>query len=321
MLYHVWLSLKAKSFFFFSTSNPGIELGGMLGESKSGILNKIPDDVKAYHMYVKSGTNYHQMLSDFYNAGFEFPVIAKPDVGERGQGVKKIHTLENLVQYHLSTQTNYLIQEFVDFEVELGVFYYRFPDAETGTISSIVMKDFLQVKGDGKSTLAQLIENYPRARFVKASLYLAFQTKWNEIVPNGETILLEEIGNHCRGTTFLNANNLINNQLIGVFDNISKQIDGFYYGRYDLRCKSIEDLCQGKNIKIVELNGCGAEPAHIYQPGFSFWEGQKVLLQHHKIMFDISMQNHKKGLPFARFKQIRQDYKVYRQAIENISIS
>jgi len=37
VLYYFWLSIRARSFFFFSASNPSIETGGMLGESKFGI--------------------------------------------------------------------------------------------------------------------------------------------------------------------------------------------------------------------------------------------------------------------------------------------
>lgn len=318
IIYHCWLSIKAGSFFFFSASNPSIELGGMLGESKSGILDNIPEQFRAKFILIKSGMHYHEAISNYQKSGFEFPVIAKPDVGERGQGVRKIESIDALVAYHLQTKATYLIQEFVDFPIELGVFYYRYPNAANGTISSVVMKNFLTVTGDGSSTLQELIEAYPRARLVQNYVFKAFENELNTIPKTNQEILLEGIGNHCRGTTFLNANALINEQFISVFDAISKQIVSFYYGRYDLRCNSIEDLYEGKNIKIVELNGCGAEPAHIYQPGFSFWEGQKVLLQHHKIMFDISMQNHKKGIAFATFAQIRHDYRLYKEAINSI---
>ncbi|MFN0050444.1 MAG: hypothetical protein ACKVOU_15080 [Cytophagales bacterium] len=319
IIYHCWLSIKARSFFFFSASNPGIEMGGMLGESKSSILDKIPEEFRAKYVLVRAGTSYHEAISIFTKSTLSFPVIAKPDVGERGQGVQKIDTVENLVAYHLSTKATYIIQEFIDFPVELGIFYYRFPNAERGTISSIVMKDFLKVVGNGTSSLLELIEQYPRARFVRNHLSKVFENVLTTIPKEGQVIELEQIGNHCRGTTFLDANDLINGKLINVFDQLSNKIDGFYYGRYDLRCNSIEDLYEGKNIKILELNGCGAEPAHIYQPGFSFWAGQKVLLAHHHIMYKISMENHEKGIPFPNLVNIREKYKLYKKAIDSIS--
>ena len=113
------------------------------------------------------------------------------------------------------------------------------------------------------------------------------------------------IGNHCLGTKFLNANHLINDQLTAVFNKISHEIDGFYFGRYDLRCPSLSDLYEGKNIKIMELNGAGAEPAHIYQPGFSILEGWQVLLYHWHILYEISILNHKKGVAYLTLNEAR----------------
>ncbi len=122
------------------------------------------------------------------------------------------------------------------------------------------------------------------------------------ILPKGKQLELVSIGNHCLGTAFLDANHLINNQLHDVFDSISKQIDGFYFGRYDLRAGSIEDLYAG-NFKVMELNGCGAEPAHIYQPGSSLFAAWKVLFTHWKTLYLISRQNHKKGVPYLRINE------------------
>ena len=53
---------------------------------------------------------------------------------------------------------DYHIQEYVDYPLEVGIFYYRYPDAETGHISGIVGKEFLTVTGNGKDSLIQLLE-------------------------------------------------------------------------------------------------------------------------------------------------------------------
>lgn len=318
MIYHIWLSIKARSFFFFTASNPGIETGGMLGESKSAILSKIPSDYKASFFVVDRHQTEQELVAILEKLNFTFPVIAKPDVGERGQGVKKINSLYELRSYKLKTRAKFIVQEYIDFPLELGVFYHRFPDHSNGLITSVVMKEFLSVTGDGISTLRQLIENYPRARFVKEYLLQQFENQLDHVLPLNSKLELEGIGNHVRGTTFLDATNLINDKLNFVFDTISLSIDGFFYGRYDLRCSSIEDLYEGKNIKILELNGCGAEPAHIYQPGFPFFKGQKILLSHHHLLFKISMANHRNGVPFYSFLEIKKAYKQYKSDIQNI---
>ena len=86
---------------------------------------------------------------------------------------------------------------------------------------------------------------------------------------------------------------------------MSKQVDGFFYGRYDLRCASYEALYNGE-MKIMELNGAGAEPAHIYHPGFSIVEAYKVLFNHWKILGQISRANHKKGVEYMTLREAKE---------------
>jgi hypothetical protein len=320
ILYYIYLAIKSRTLLFFTASNPGIENSGFIGESKSEIFRKIPSEYLPPYIFIKPKETISFVLDKLKEHEISFPFIAKPDVGERGQGISKINDLDALRYYHTHIHVPYIIQAFVDYELELGVFYYRFPNQSKGVISSIVRKGFLTVTGDGKSTLKQLIENYPRARFRLSYLENKFAYRINAIVPKGETIELEGIGNHSRGTTFLNANQLINDQLRHVFDGISKRIDGFYFGRFDLRCKSIEDLCRGENIRILELNGAGAEPAHIYQPGFSFWEGQKVLLYHWKVLYQISEINIRNGIKPLNFQQARSEMRKHAQALKSIGI-
>ena len=128
------------------------------------------------------------------------------------------------------------------------------------------------------------------------------------ILDKGKRMELVSIGNHCLGTKFLDGNHLINEKLTASFDRISKQVNGFYFGRYDLRCASLADLENGK-IKIMELNGCGAEPAHIYHPGASLVKAMKVLITHWKNMYRISVENHKQGVPYLTLREGRAIYK------------
>lgn len=304
--YWLWLSLKARSFFFFSASNPSIESGGMLGESKIAILDLIDEDYKPVTVFVKRSLSEALLSSTFFKANLNFPVIAKPNVGERGWGVEKIGNMAALYAYHQKSPVDYLIQEYVDYPLEFGVFYYRMPGQWHGTISSIVQKEFLSVTGNGHDSLAKLILANDRAVLQWGLLKVKYAKSLHKVVPIAKKMTLVTIGNHCLGTKFLNANHLITPELTAVFDKISIGIDGFYYGRYDLRCSNLEDFYQGKNIKIMELNGAGAEPAHIYDPGFSIWEGWKVLLHHWKVLYEISMLNHKNGTPYMRLSEARE---------------
>lgn len=315
IIYWLWLSLRARSLFFFSASNPTIVLGGMFGESKHDVLKLIPDQYKPKTVLVKAPTAKEKVMALIIDQGFSFPIIFKPDLGERGFMVRKISSENQVEQYLNSYNKDFLVQEFLDLPVELGVFYTRMPDQLTGYVNSVVIKDMLTVIGDGKSTLKNLILDKSRAKLHWEKLKAAYVDQLDYIFAPGEKFVLNSIGNHCLGTTFLNGEHLINTKLSKTFDTISKQIEGFYFGRYDLRCASIEDLYDGK-IKIMELNGCGAEPAHIYHPGFSLWKAMRILSIHWKNIFLISMLNHKRGIAFTPFNEGRTIYKKFKEATQ-----
>lgn len=300
-IYWLFLSLRARSFLFFSASNPSIQTGGMLGESKMEILRLIPERYLPKTIYINP--EVENVTTKFQLHGFNYPVICKPDVGERGKGVAKINTSKELLKYSNKAKWPFLIQEYIDAPIELGIFYYRYPNTDRGTISSIVMKEMLHVVGNGKDTLRTLICNLDRAKIHRRLLFEKFAQRLNEVIPAAEKIELVEIGNHCKGTKFLNANHLINDELITVFDQISKKIQGFYYGRYDLRVHSLNDLYAGDGITIMELNGAGSEPAHIYHPGYSLLAAYRCLFEHWTVLFRISKQNHENGIPYLTLKE------------------
>ncbi|HXA02440.1 MAG TPA: hypothetical protein VNW99_10660 [Cytophagaceae bacterium] len=309
LLYWLWLSIKARSFFFFSASNPSIETGGMMGESKIRILEQIPEAYLPKTFFVKAGEDITALNRKLISFNISYPLIAKPDVGERGRMVEKIKNAQEMESYLRLIRVDFIVQEFIGYPLELGIFYVRYPDETTGKVTSIVIKDFLKVIGDGQSTILELMKNYPRAAFQLARLGPKLGGLAEHIPATGEVVDLEPIGNHARGTTFLNGNDLIDQHLNEVFDSISKQIPGFYYGRYDLKCTSIEDLKLGKNIKIMELNGAGAEPAHIYHPHSSLLLAYKALFSHWRMLYEVSKQNHKHGIPYMSFSEARKKYK------------
>ena len=306
IVYWLFLSIRARSLFFFSASNPFIESGGMIGESKMDILKSLPQNLIPQTEFIKVGCLQND-LEEIVKK-FSFPIICKPDVGERGWQVEKINTIEELISYHQQAKCNYLIQECLKEPIELGVFYYRYPDEMKGNISSIVIKEMLNVYGDGKSTLKDLILNNDRAKLQWSVLQEKFKNELGRVPAVNDVINLVAIGNHSRGTKFMDGNYLINNELIETFTSISNEVKGFYYGRYDIRVNSIEDLYKG-NVKIMELNGAGSEPAHIYQPGYSLFNAYMVIFQHWKILYQISRMNNSKGIPYLSFSEALSIYR------------
>ncbi|MBC7450498.1 MAG: hypothetical protein H7259_03320 [Cytophagales bacterium] len=315
--YWMWLSVKARSLFFFFLSNPSIETGGMTGESKIAILDLIPEEYKPKGILIEADTSFDTVCMLLARKDVVFPIIAKPDIGERGTDVEKITNIHALKTYHTSHNVTYIIQEFVDYPIELGIFYYRFPDTPAGKITSVTQKLFMNVTGDGEHTIQELMCNNPRSAFQLKRFQKEHPELLKQVPEKYVNVLLEPIGNHCRGTTFINSNHIIDQKLTDIIDRISKSIPGFYFGRYDLKCRSIEELKQGKHIRIMELNGAGAEPAHIYHPGFSLFKAYKVLFHHWNILYKISMMNHAKGLAFPSFHEAKTQMFLSPEKVQN----
>ncbi len=314
--YWLWLSVKARSLFFFSASNPGILMGGMFGESKFEVLEKIPANVKPNTILAKVPANFTEVKQLLSHHKLHYPLVFKPDLGERGWMVKIIRNDQDAEDYLNTTKLDFIIQEWIDLPLEFGVFYVRYPSQPSGKVVSIVGKEMLHVIGDGKTTLGELIRENNRAKLQWQILKDKYASQLDNILPEGQRMELVSIGNHCLGTKFLNFNHLISPTLSASFDAISREIDGFYFGRFDLRVASLEALENG-NVKIVELNGCGAEPAHIYDPAFSFIEAIKVLFVHWTTIYRISLENYKRGIPYISYREGKAHYKKFKALTSN----
>jgi hypothetical protein len=297
---------------FFAAANPGMELGGFANYSKYHMLKQLDIQYVPTTIFLESLDIIHAYRA-MKAHNLCFPIIAKPDKGERGFGVVKLMNEEALLQYLKSQKQAVLLQEYIDFPLELGVMYHKLPGEEKGHITSIVKKSFLTLRGDGKKTMKELLECDFRSQLQIERLSETLGTKINEVLPSEHIVEIESIGNHCRGTTFLSANEWISPQLEDVFDQIARPVKGFCFGRFDLRVPSFADLCQGQNIKIMEVNGANSEPAHIYDPENKLYKAYRDLYKHWKILFEVSEQNRKRGVHYppvwSGYKTVRSYFK------------
>jgi hypothetical protein len=151
------------------------------------------------------------------------------------------------------------------------------------------------VHGDGHSTIAELIWRDPRARFM-ADKYLArVAGRENEILAAGETLKLVKAGNHAQGCIFRNGMHLCTPELVERIDAISQKIPGFYIGRYDLRYSNEDEMRNGKNFKIVELNGAASEATNIYDARNSLINAYRTLFHQWRLVFAIADANRQRG--------------------------
>jgi hypothetical protein len=312
-IYFLWAfyALKARTIFFFSASNPTMTNGGFIMDSKIEIYNLIPQKYYPKTQFVTEKIPFNSVLAILNDANITFPFIVKPDIGLRGSSVKKIYTAKDLKDYHDQANFDYLLQEMIPFENEIGIFYVRFPNESKGRITGIVAKEFLIVTGDGKSTIKELILQNPRFELQLRTLEKEFKEKLFDILPLGEKCNLVPYGNHCRGSKFIDASHLISSKLNEVIEIMCQQIDGFYFGRMDLMYNSFEELENGLNFQLVEVNGAASEPTHIYDPKHSIFFAWKELARHITYMYKISVQNHKKGIAYLTHAEGMKQYRLH----------
>jgi hypothetical protein len=291
----IFLCLRARSFFFYAAANPKIKNGGFLGESKKEVYEMVPTAMQPRTIFFSSGTNPEMVIEQLTLAGFRFPMIGKPDIGGRGRGVKKLDDASAVMVYASASPIDFHIQEFVLYENEAGIFYYRFPNQNTGNISGIVRKEFLKVKGDGKQSIRNLLNTNPRGILQLANLEVAEPEMLDLVIPKDEVFTVVPYGNHARGALFLDDSASANAALVKAMDTICFQIPEFYFGRLDIRYESRELLEQGKLFSVLEVNGAGSEPTHIYDPRHSLFFAWKEIIRHWVILFKISRANHRLG--------------------------
>lgn len=303
--FYIWHAARARHLLFFSAANPAIPLGGAWGESKYDILQRLPTGIRPNMVLVRAGIPFEQVESAIQSTGLAFPLIAKPDVGERGFLVKKIASAETLRQHLTQYPVDFILQEWIDLPLEASVLFILFPGPKSRfEITSVCIKEFLQVVGDGRRSIRELILQNPRAAFQLERLEKEYPEQMDQVLQTGEVLPLGMIGNHCLGTKFLNGNHLIDKQLIQAFENICRQIEGIHYGRFDLKCADMDDLKNGR-IQVMELNGVLGEPAHVYDPSVGAWRAYRDFWRHWKLIFEVSEANRKMGVTVATLKEGR----------------
>lgn len=290
-IYWAWLSCKARSFFFFSTANPSITNAGFLMESKQQIYDLMPEGSYPQTVYCPKGRPVVDIRRSLVERGLEFPLIAKPDIGQRGMQVSLLRDECALYLYSARSKVDFLLQEYIDYPHEAGIFYYRRPGESKGHISGIVGKELLAVEGDGESTVEALLQKNGRYVLQIPALRAAYGDFLQEIPAAGKEHLLVPYGNHSRGAKFLDWSSRLTPALEGVIDSLCRQVPGFYFGRLDIKFDSWEELCEGRKFSVIELNGAGSEPTHIYDPRHSVSFAWKEIIRHLRLLFDISRAN------------------------------
>lgn len=277
----------------------------MEGEPKKEMYDLLPTELYPTTFNVLPTEEFDLLKRRIESNGINYPLIVKPEIGGQGILFRKIDTETELLHYHSHVPVEYIVQQMVHYQMEVSVFYIRHPEETTGRVTGFLHKIPLHVTGDGNLCLEELITKHPKACKRIGELHSKHKESWQKVIPAGEKYILSYAANHNRGAHFVDLKEHIDSKLVGIFDKISHRIDDFFYGRYDIMCNNVDDLKNGKNFSILEYNGCGAEPNHFYDTGYSLIGAYREILKHWSALYEISRFNRRKGVEPWPFKKGR----------------
>ena len=302
----LWLIVRHRGATLPALANPTIPMGGFVGESKSRILDLAGAAAQAWiapYTLIRKPAGAapdalaDQLLTQAQAAGFTVPLVLKPDIGSRGMGVQLVEDAAAIAAYieAFPDGAEIMAQALCPETGEAGLFYIRHPGADQGDIVSLTLKYFPYVIGDGRRSLRELIAADRRAGRI-AAIYRARHADRLDWRPAaGETVRLAFAGSHSRGAIFRDGAAHITEAMRARCDAIARDVDGFYFGRFDVRFADITALKRGEGFRIVEINAAGGESTHIWDRGMSIWSAWGVLRRQFSALFAIGAANRRAG--------------------------
>ena len=297
------LAIKARYTTYFTATNPLMNNSGAVNVSKLDYLSKLPTTWVPKTQLIAQSITPANLEKAFNALATDFPIILKPDKGERGKEVTLIEDFDQLkAKVNTSRYNSLLLQSYCNYPNEAGILFYRYPNQKKGRISSITTKEFCVLIGDGQSSWEALLRNNIRVKHRLEDLLKRDTINWQTIAPKGTHQLIEPIGSHNLGTKFMDGHHLNSIELEERINQWADQLPGFYYGRFDVKFKDWKSLLAGESFSLMEINGVNAEPTHIYDPSFSLIKAYRDIFSHMKIIYEISEQNRLLGIPPKRLK-------------------
>jgi membrane protein DedA with SNARE-associated domain len=309
--FYLALALRHRSLSLPTVANPGMDAGGFIGDSKSEILADMlagRADAQAYVartlalppvQLMDAAERAASLAAWMAEHGLDYPIVLKPDVGQRGSGVQLVADERAARAYLGRVPVALVAQQYAPGPHELGVFWVRRPGAARGEIFSVTEKFFPEVAGDGEQTLEDLILRHPRAVLMAATFFRRHSEQLGRVPAARERVPLVTSGNHCQGALFKDGRRLATDALRARLDMLADGNPGLHIGRFDLRARDLDAVTRGEDFLVVELNGATSEATHIYDPDFGAWRGPFVayatLFRQWAMIFDIAAQNRAAG--------------------------
>ncbi len=319
------LAVRYRSLTLPLIANPRLPVSGMMGVGKGTIMGQATGEAKrailAWYGYQIDGRARAEQVSDLFRKaeshGIDLPFVCKPDIGCRGSGVKLISNFAELdaclSAYPVGARV--IVQKLARYEPEAGVFYVRHPDEPTGAIVSLALKYSPYVIGDGRSSLAELIDRDERAGSLKHLYEDRHRNSLHEIIPLGQAFRLIFANSHSRGAIFRDGRQFITPALTSAIDDIMKGLPDFHYGRLDVRFPDVAQLAEGRNLEVVEINAASSESLHIWDRKASLKDAYATLMWQYRTLFRIGAATRRDGAVTPHLREVVARWRAEHQLI------
>jgi len=310
-LFYTFLSIKSGHPLFFTNVSHDYKNSDINNSGKMEVYRHLDEQYIPKTIFV-AARNKDQ---DTNLSALNFPIIAKPNIGKRGLSAALLKDQEELSTYVNDIQVDFLLQEYIDYSNECGIFYIRQPDETRGRITSIGLKTLKTLKGNGTSTLSELLSSTDSTLSEGSALHHYDLDK--KILAKDEELVIEPIGSHNRGTSVRSGDHLITESLV---DTIEKSLGDLelYYGRLDIKYNTWESLLKG-DFKIIEINTITSEPLSIYDPSFGLVKKYRTIYHHISQLQKISSELKKQGRKRMSISEFNRYIKSYKKHLKLIT--
>jgi hypothetical protein len=296
----LWLALRYGGLTLPSAANPAITSGGLVGETKLEYfrcMGALALSATARHCALPPASrgSLAAVREALAQEGIVFPLIAKPDLGMCGFGVRRIDSEQDLAHYIAAfpADQGIVLQEYLAEEGEAGIFYARDPGAAQGRIIGLALRYFPQVTGDGVSTVDTLIARDPRAARVRQAGH-SLAVDGLRVPAANEQVRLATIGSTRVGGLYRDGSACITTALSTCIDGIARDMEQFHFGRFDVRFADLDALREGR-VRIMEVNGAGSEAIEAWDPAFRLGRAFGIIFAKQRTLFGIAAANRQRG--------------------------
>jgi hypothetical protein len=298
----VWLGLKYRSITLPSCANPAITSGGLVGEGKMEYFAAMGAVARsrtaATASFVRTVACPVSTVREVMRGhGLAFPLIAKPDLGWCGFGVRLLHGEADLSRYlaEFPEGERVVLQEFLADEGEAGIFYMRDPAARHGMLLGMLLRRYPEVCGDGSRTIAQLVACDPRLARVGRDGLSEMDCDASRVPLAGERVRLSVVSSSRVGGLYQDASRAITPALTAAIDAVARDMGNFHVGRFDVKFSDLDALGRGESFRIIEVNGAGSEAVHAWDPAHSLARAYAIIFDKQRRMFEIASRMRRLG--------------------------